>query len=64
VAADLMQEDSDRVGCGQPELMQDQLGIPLKAVVYSSTDIGFFVWRARMEFQRATSRKKYFLPNV
>jgi len=37
--ADLMQQYPDGIGCGQPELMQDQFGISFESVIYSGTDI-------------------------
>ena len=39
MASDLVQEYSDGFGRCQAEFMQDQLGIPLEAVVNSGTDI-------------------------
>ena len=39
VASDLVQEYSDGISRCQTELMQDQLGFPLEAVINSGTDI-------------------------
>jgi len=39
VTADLMQKYSDGIGCGQPELMQDQLGIPFESFVKACPNV-------------------------
>lgn len=48
VTTDLMEKYPDRFCCGQSEILQNPLGIPLQAAVNSGSHIAFFDRHARM----------------